>query len=195
MNTKQREKLFAYENRCMSIGITEDGVAYDVLGVPWEHTANAFNMRTPDIYLERKDLDDPEIRAKLNRFIVNGCYILVPLEDYSFLKEFPEIQDLHIRHGEKITDLSFMSEMREWFMLLLEGAKLKNLDDIYPVDGVRRGIHSFCMAFYDCEVEDVGAIEKKGMHLSELIIWNEKTEEEYQKWKSVPANTFRYYEK
>lgn len=195
MDLKQREKLFACEHKRISLGITEGGIAYNALGVPWERTSNAFNMRTPDIYLERSDLDDPEIRAQLDRYSIIGCYIFVPLEDYSFLKDFTEIQDLHIRHGENIRDLSFMSGMKEWFMLLLEGAKLDNLEELYPVEGVRKGIHCFCMAFYDCEVADVSAIEKKGMHLAELIVWKERTEEEYQKWKSVPSHLFRYYEK
>ena len=67
--------------------------------VPWEHTGHAFNMRTPDIYFVESDFYDSQILSRLEELEVVGCYIFVPLRDYSFLSNFTRLEDLYISHG------------------------------------------------------------------------------------------------
>ena len=85
MLLSEREKLFNRTEKTVSIGITAGGVPRTVVHVPWESTAHAFNMRTPNVYLSPEDVADGEILAKLCTFRVIGCYIWVPLSEYSFL--------------------------------------------------------------------------------------------------------------
>lgn len=193
MLLSEREKLFSCTDTFIGIGISKNGEKYVTLPVPWEKTVHAFNMKTPDIYLEPSDLKDEEIMAQIAKNKVIGCYIFEELADYSFLEKLTEIRDLYIRKGKNIKDLSFMSNMKEWFMLLLEDAELENLDDIYPPKGVKPPQYSYCMAFYHCDVKDVSAIKDKNLYLSELIVWNKKDEAEYAKWKSVARGMYRYY--
>ncbi|MBQ2920862.1 MAG: hypothetical protein IJE58_06740, partial [Oscillospiraceae bacterium] len=54
----QRQKLTEHTGKYLSIGITEDGAPRRSVWVPWHSTGNAFNMRTPQIYLAPADLTD-----------------------------------------------------------------------------------------------------------------------------------------
>ena len=193
MLLSEREKLFSEEKDLISIGISKGGEKYGMLPVPWEQTANAFNMRTPDIYIAPEDLENQEIMAQIAKKRVVGCYIFEALEDYFFLKDFTEVRDLYIRKGKNIKDLSFLSNMKELFMLLLEDVKLDNLDDLYPPEGVKPSQYFYCMAFYHCDIRDVSALKKKDLYMSELIVWNKKTDEEYEKWKNVVRGGFVFY--
>ena len=89
MLESQRKKLTEHTGKYLSIGITVDGAPRRSVWVPWHSTGNAFNMRTPQIYLAPADLTDEALWAELSRFHVNGCYIFCPLEDYSFLERLP----------------------------------------------------------------------------------------------------------
>ena len=99
MLSSEKEKLFSNEEDFISIGISKGGEKYGMVPVPWEQTANAFNMRTPNVYIAPEDLVNEEIMCQIAKQRVVGCYIFEELEDYSFLKEFTEIRDLYIRKG------------------------------------------------------------------------------------------------
>ena len=130
MIESEKKKLLERNNEYLSIGITEGGEPRDVTQVPWERTAHAFNMKIPNVYLSPEDLRDEEILKKLHGYRVIGCYIYAPLENYDFLKTFPEIRDLYIERAESLTDISFISTLCDCDMLYLEVASLKNLDPV-----------------------------------------------------------------
>ena len=190
MIISEAEKLRSFEGTHISIGITADGSPVKAISVPWERTGSAYNMRIPNVFLEEKDLSTPEIMAALDKFTVIGCYILTALEDYSFLSKFVHLEDVYIRAGENITDLSFMENLTEWFMFYLEDAHLTNLDALLIQKERKSTFHSFCLGLNRCQVDDVSAIERSGIHLSELIVWGPKSHE--KKW-HLPAMTRRYY--
>ncbi|MDD7388962.1 MAG: hypothetical protein PUG60_04750 [Lachnospiraceae bacterium] len=198
MTESEREKLFGYDKKYLSLGITEGGACRTSVSVPWERTGNAFNMRIPNIYFAREDFDDPEILEQLKKFCITGCYIFTPLQDYDFLAQFTEIRDLYIEYGGAIRNLSFMRNMKEWFLLYLEDAHLENLCDLFPEDRENYPLASRCMGFYHCQVDDVSAMQGKKIFLSELLVWPaEPDPEEKEKWrkaaKEARAGRFRYY--
>lgn len=64
MIKSERDKLNNRDSEYLSIGITSDGAPRGSIGVSWEKTAHAFNMRTPNVYLSPEDLRDEEMRWK-----------------------------------------------------------------------------------------------------------------------------------
>jgi len=193
MLDSEREKLINYEHKYLSIGITSDGKPKTSCFVPWKYTANAFNMRIPGITFCRDDLDDPEIKAILDKLTIHGCYIFTPLDDYSFLSRFPDLWDLHIQYGDAISSLSFMNGMNEWFQLFVENAHIPNLSDLFPSDR-KPGMHSYCIAFNTCVTEDMRDLAGNGIRLSELHVWtNSGSDDDRKRWEKVSAGHFDYY--
>ena len=191
MIESQREKLMNYPHDYLSIGITVDGAPRRSVWVPWHSTGNAFNMRTPQIFLAPADLTDEALWAELSRFHVNGCYIFCPLEDYSFLERLPELQDLNIYKGGALRSLGFLRSMPEWFQLHVEDAVLTDLNDLFP-DGPRKGILSCCICLSGCQVADLSALEN--VRLSELVILMPEGSADKDRWKAVRCGRYTYHE-
>lgn len=193
MLESQREKLHAYPHQYLSIGITEDGTPRSGGWVPWNSMANAFNMRTPQIFFAPEDLTDEATWAELSRFHINGCYIYCPLEDYSFLERLPELQDITIRQGGALRDLHFLRKMEDWFQLNIEDAVLESLDDLFP-NGPRKGIHSYCVCLSGCTVKDLSALVHPNIYLSELVILMPQGSNDRERWKAVRCRKYTYHE-
>lgn len=194
MLDEQRELIKSRTSKYISIGISENGEAYGVINVPWELTATAFNMKTPDVYISREDTADEEIIALLSSFHVVGCYIFCPLEDYSFLSRFTEIADLNIYNGENVRDLSFIEDYSEFRMFMLSKAHLKNLDEFTVMKDKYNYSVPKCLALHDCIIDDISSLESKNHSFTELIVSNPKSRNERNRWSSVKAFTKRYYE-
>lgn len=196
MLEQERQKLFDPDKKYISIGITADGSPCRSIPVPWDSTANAFNMRVPDVYFSRADFEDPEMISRLGSLCVNGCYIFTPLDDYSFLAQFTELWDLHIEYGDAIKDLSFMQNMTEWFQLFIENAHIPDLSPVFPAERCLGG-HSRCIAFNKCAIDDISALVEKNPYISELHIWmahGTGSKKDEQRWRQVRASRFEYYE-
>lgn len=193
MTESQREKLREYPHRYLSIGITSDGEPLYSGWVPWQSMANAFNMRTPEIFLCPDDLTDQALWAELQRFHINGCYIFCPLEDYSFLEPLKDLQDLRIFCGGNLRDLHFMRDKEDWFQLHVEDAVLETLNDLFP-NGPRRGIHSYCVCLAGCTVKDISALEQKGIYLSELVILQPEGSNDKARWENIRCGEYSYFE-
>lgn len=193
MIESQREKLSAYPHKYLSIGITANGEPRSSGWVPWQSMANAFNMRTPEIYLSPDDLTDEGIWSELSRFHINGCYIFCPLADYSFLSRLSELRDITIHQGSALRDLSFLRPMERWFQLHVEDAVLENLNDLFP-EGPRRGIHSYCVCLSGCTVRDISALEQEGIYLSELVILAPEGSNDKARWQNIRCGKYSYFE-
>lgn len=196
MFESEREKLLNRTSEYLSIGITEGGVPRNTIGVPWEATAHAFNMRTPKVYISPEDLHNEEIMSLVASYKVTGCYIWAPLDDYSFLARFKDIEDINIKNGNAIHDLSFLAELYECRMLFLQNAKLKNLDVILEVKKQSKSVFCClrCIGLDNCEVEDLSAFENEKLHFSEFLIWKTEGSNERDRWNVVSAGKRRYYE-
>ena len=197
MLDSEKEKLFNKDSEYISLGITHDGVPKEIIGVPWEKTAHAYNMKIPNVYISPEDLGNPHVMDILARYKLIGCYIWVSLTDYSFLSRFPYIRDLNIMCGDTIEDLDFLYELKECGMFFLKNAKLKNLDAILGVklankNSIFGGFR--CVGLYNCLVEDLSRFETEKHWFSEFLIWHKKQKNEREKWKVVSASTWRYYE-
>lgn len=192
----ERNKLENRESEYLSIGITQGGVPRTTIGIPWEATVHAFNMRTPNVYLSPEDIQDEEIMGQLESYKVIGCYIWVPLSDYSFLARFKDLQDINIKNGDAISNLSFLAELYECRMLYLQNAKLKNLDVI--VDVKKNSTAMFgclrCIGLDNCEIEELAVFETEKVHFSEFLIWKPEGTNERDRWNVVSAGTRRYFE-
>jgi len=190
----QKAYLDNLQDKYLNIGITENGEPRNMISVPWKHDSNAYNMRTPELWLSAEDVKDPCLLARLKGLCIRGCYIFTPLEDYSFLAELKGLWDLHIRQGGALRGLSFMREMREWFMLYIEDARLDDLSPAFPENWREKGLHSYCVAFVNCRVKDISALEREDIRLSELLVCQPEGTNEKKKWSRVRAGTYRYWE-
>lgn len=191
MTEADRNFLRNYPKKYLSIGITADGKARRSVWVPWENTGNAMNMRTPNLYFSPEELLDEALWQEFERFVIVGCYIFCPLEDYSFLNRLTSLEDLHIYKGGALRDLRFLRSMPEWFQLHVEDAVLENLSDLFPGEK-RKGIFSICVCLSGCTVADVSVPE--GTRLSELVILMPQGSNEKDRWKHIPCGRYTYHE-
>lgn len=188
----QREKLFNYTGKYISIGITELGEAYGQYPVPWDLTANAYNMKLPDVYLAKEDLTDEGIMSKVEEFGVLGCYIFCALEDYSFLGKFPYLMDINIYEAYKLTDLSFLKGIKECVLLFIANAHLKNLDEIIIQKDYYYRTNPKNLALYNCIVDDIEKLVTTNCLIHELIVCNPKSRNERNRWKRI--HNAKYYD-
>ncbi len=192
MLVEERNLLEQRTEERVSIGITADGTRPGLIMVPWEQTAHAFNMRRPDIFISPEDLLDEQLMRKIQSFRVIGCYIFVALDDYTFISQFPNIEDIYIRHGEKLKDLTFLSNLSEWNMLHLEKAHLDNLEPIYESCSKRCYIRLFCLSFSECTIHDISALNRV-RRIAELVVVGQDSAKERKRWKSVESFSFHYF--
>lgn len=189
-----KEQLETYSHQYLSIGITQDGSRRNSISVPWSRTASAYNMKTPDIYMTDADLHDPEIRALLSQYHINGFYTFCPMEDYSILEEFPEIWDLFILYGQNLHDLSFLLKMPQLFMLYVQDAHLPDLDPLFRVKPEAISFYSRCVGFGGCTIGDVSRLEELDERLSELVVFCPEGSNERSRWEKARTLDFTYYE-
>ena len=163
MLEEEKQKLLNRDSKYLSIGITEGGERFGMIGVPWVQTVHAYNMKTPDVYISPEDINDSSIMDILHTFSVIGCYIFVSLEDYTFLSDFPEIRDLNIMCGRNVRNLEFLRNLTECRMFLLHDAELENLDAIIDLNIENKSILGAykCVALYNCSVQDLSRFEKE----------------------------------
>ena len=191
MTETDRNFLRTYSKKYLSIGITADGKSRRSVWIPWEHTGNAMNMRTPNLYFSPEELLDEELWQELQRFTIVGCYIFCPLEDYSFLERLTQLEDLHIYKGGVLRDLRFLRNMPEWFQLHVEDAVLEDLSDLFPGEK-RKGVFSICVCLSGCTVANVSVPE--GTRLSELVILMPQGSNQKDRWKHIPCSRYTYHE-
>ena len=194
MTEERRVSLKAWEGKYLSVGITEAGQPVKSIWVPWKHDANAYNMKTPDLWLSPEEITDPAVLECLNRCRVVGCYCFAPLASYSFLENFPHLWDLRIFEGKNLRDLSFMKGMGEWFQLHIEDAPLEDLSAAFLENWKEKGLHSCCVAFVGCRIRDISPMLRDDIRLNELLICQPEGTAEKERWKPVRARTYRYLE-
>ena len=193
MLDEERAELENRQSKYISIGISAGGNnRVGAIPVPWEMTAHAYNMKIPDVFISPEDLNDKDLMDKIKSFQVVGCYVLTRLNDYSFIAEFPDMRDVYIIDGVNVKDLSFLSNLKNWRMLHLERAHLKDLKPILQSSLLERMWAGFCLSFSGCTVDDASALYEV-KQISELIIIGEYDDAERAKWKRVQAHTHRYY--
>ena len=192
MTESEKQILRKFPHKTISLGVTEDGHRRSI-HVPWQMGCNAYNMRTPDIWLSPAELSDEDLWAELGRLRVTGIYIFCPLEDYSFLSRLTALQDITIYQGGKLRDLSFLRQMPDWFLLHIEDAVLENLDDLFAA-GARPGMGSRNVCLSGCTVADVSALEREDVRLSELLILMPEGRSDRERWERIRCSKFNYFE-
>ena len=161
----------AEENAYMSIAINEDGSPVSEGFVPWERTVSAFNMRTPKLTVAAGDLADGSVMSALKKCTLTGCYIYTELDDYRFIGEFGQLQDLFFLHGRQMRDLSFLRSLSDLFMFYIEDASIPDLKPL--IDACNKGadLPGKCFGFRNCRVADTSALLDIKFVLSELLVW------------------------
>lgn len=193
MTEAEKQILRKFPHKTISLGVTEDGHGRKSIHVPWQLGCNAYNMRTPDLWLSPAELLDEDLWAELGRLRVTGMYIFCPLEDYSFLSRLTALQDITIYQGGKLRDLRFLRQMPDWFLLHIEDAVLDGLDDLFPA-GVRPGMGSRNVCLSGCTVADVSALEREDVRLSELLILMPDGSSDRERWQRIRCSKFSYFE-
>ena len=193
MTESKREYLNSYEHKYVSIGINKGAQHISGGWAPWDSMANCFNMRTPRVFFDAEELQDPEVWQWLESKKVNGCYIFCPLEDYSFLSRLTHLEDITIHKGGALRDLGFLRSLPDWFQLHIEDAVLEDLGDLFP-DGIRKGIHSYCVCLSGCAVKDISALCRPEIWLSELVILAPEGSNDKERWKAIRCGKYSYYE-
>ncbi len=182
MLENQRQKLYAMDNKTyLSIGISDDGTTYGQYPVPWVSTANAYNMKLPDIYISKDDIYDKKIMDKIKEFKVNGCYIFCPLDDYVFLNSFHDIFDLNIYFAYNLTDLSFLTNFTYCRLLFISNAHLKNVNEVFE----KNKANPKCLALYNCVIDDISYLKETNYFFSELVVSNPKSRDERARWAGI----------
>ena len=190
MLQSQWEKLQNRSSDWISIGITQTGEPVRSIYVPWYFDTNAYNMKTPDIFLSPADTLDGKLLEELAGLRVVGCYAFCPVEDYDFLRVFPNLWDLNLYKANRLANLDFLQEFPELRMLFLEGVTLANLDSLF---GERRREFR-CLALYDCRIENLDSLRDYCGYLSEIIVANPKNRDERARWKDIQPRKVRYYD-
>ena len=194
MLEEQRERLKNRDSEYLSIGITEGGLPRSAIGVPWNFTLNAYNMMTPNVYMEKEDLNDAEIMAEIMKYKIIGCYISVPLEDYSFLKNFVYLRDLAIKNGYMLSDISFMRELHDCRMLYLHEAHLVNLDDVIETKKLIKSRYVYCLCLNNCKIDDISSVlENERLGYSEFIVISPQGSGEKQRWEWFKQGSRRFF--
>ena len=190
---ENRESEYLIESTHISVGISNGGNnRVGAISVPWELTAHAYNMKIPDVFIAPEDLNDKDLMNMIKTFHVVGCYVFTQLDDYSFIAEFEDIRDVYIIDGVNVKDLSFLNNLKNWHILHLERAHLKDLKPILQSSLQKRWLPVFCLSFSECTIDDVSALYEV-KQIAELIVVGEDNDEERSKWRSVPAHIHRYY--
>lgn len=196
MQTEERKRLAeaAEKNDYMSIAINDSDKPVRSGFVPWEKTATAFNMKTPKITLSIQDLEDESIRSDLKKCCLTGIYIFTGLPDYRFLRDFGQVRDLFILHGENIKDLSFVSHMPELFMIYLEEVSVPDLVPLIESFNKGKSLPGKCIGLYKCRVEDTSALNQIRFCVSEFLVWPVEGDSK-ERWKITNSRvgTYRYY--
>lgn len=183
----------AENGETMSIAINGDG--HPVRGgfVPWEKTAHAYNMKKPKLTVSRDDLRNAAVMDVLRRCRLVGCYIFDPLEDYGFLADFSDVQDLFILHAGAMRDLSFLRSFTGLSMFYLHDARIPDLRPLAEALAGQKSAGGICLGFSDCRIGDVSALTAAGLMLSELLVWPAEGDLR-ERWAAVPhVLCFRYY--
>ena len=182
----------AEEQAWTSVAVRETEAPIRALGIPWERTVTAFNMRKPKLTLAKDDLRDPEILDALRRCRLVGCYVFVPLDDYAFLSAFSQMQDLVLLHAGAVKDLSFLRHMPELFLFYLTEADIPDLEPLISICNEGRSGPGKCFGFRNCRVADTSALRDIRFFLSELLIWPAEGDSR-ERWDLTRASVFRFY--
>lgn len=193
---KEKLNKAADNHEWLSVGVDRETKLFTGVFVPWELTASAFNMKTPDIMLTVDDLSDSDIINKLSCCQVIGIYIFTSLKNYSFLSQFHQVRDLFVLHGENIIDLSFVKNMPDLYMVYIENANLPNLDPLIENYNSGNHINSARFGFAFCDIVDTSALKKMKYPISELLVWCKNNRDELRDcWKpNVCCGRFKIYQ-
>lgn len=195
MRKEEKEKLLNYRSEYISIGITDDGIAYNAFSIPWESTANAYNMRLPDAFITPDDLNNEEIMNLILSKKVIGFYCWSALETFDFVSSFSDIEDINIFKGENLVNLDFVRPLKELRMLFIKGANLDNIDAVLNLPQSKRQIsHMKSIGLYNCEVKDISRFSEKEHKFNEFLVWNKREKRERKKWMAISALKRKLYE-
>ena len=195
MIDSEREKLFSRNGIFISIGITEDGERLEKIGVPWQATSYAFNMKLPDVYITPSDIDDEEIMDKILSFIVVGCYIWAPLPSYGFISRFKNLYDLSISSAEGILDLEFLFGL-DCTMISFYNSHIKSLEPMLCAKGLAKSpdLSFKCVSLTDCTLDDIGDLFNSKYRFREFIVKCESGTNEMERYRGVNADKYIYRE-
>ena len=160
------EKLKACNPEYCFLGITADGGKCHSVPAPWDSTVACMNMKLPDVFLSPEDIRDPEIREMLKQIQVRSVFIFVPLEEYTFLADFPALCQLYIFFGKNLKDLSFLVGRDSVSQLYIEDA---DLEDISTLGRLKKaGLQGMCFGLYNASVKDLSPLLEYNGHFTEI---------------------------
>ena len=124
------------------------------------------NMKLPDVFLAPEDIREPEIFEMLKQIQVRSVFIFVPLDEYTFLADFPALCQLYIFFGKNLKDLSFLEGRDSLYQLYIEDA---DLEDIRALGRLKNpGLQGLCFGLYNASVKDLSPLLEYDGHYSEI---------------------------
>ena len=159
---------------------------YITLGAPIEYSELGFSEGGTEEYKAASDI----VFERICSLTVHGLYIYTPLDDYRFISNFKDLCDLHIRCGERLCNLDFLSELFDLGMLFIEGASLPDIDVIWRVKASGRGFLPYRrVGLYDCNIGRAPNFSMENQGFSEFLVWSmpENSDRDRELWKAVPA--------
>jgi hypothetical protein len=192
MIQKQFDQLMDPQLSYLSLGITADGVPVTSISVPWASTTNAYNMKIPNVYIAREDLENQKIMDRIRELSPIGVYTFVPLENYGFLEDFHDLQVVFIREGKALDNIEFLKNCPNRLQLLVEDATIPTLEPLFPKDQKR--ILPLCLYFIDCNIGNIEILKQDDIYLSELHVLQNNGTNEKDRWKHLRCGKFTYRE-
>lgn len=138
--------------------------------LPWEYDSNCYNFRCPEAVIRNADFDG------INRAAVRTLVIDCELRDYGFLSELPELRQLYIYTGRRISELSFLQGLLHLKQLVLADTQISSLEPLLALAAAKKSAEPPNSAAMDCicissENElDAGRLLSAGLCRSELIV-------------------------
>ena len=91
--------------------------------LPWKNTSTCFNFKAPTIIVKSAT----EINSPKD---VKTLVIESGLEEYSFIEEMVNLEQLYIYNGMNVTDITFLDNLVKLKQLCLMGTHAKNLSEL-----------------------------------------------------------------
>ena len=92
-------------------------------GFPWRYDATCFNFKAPNEIVQASEIEKIDCWDEITTLVI-GC----DLDDYSFIANMVNLEQLYIYTGHNIKDVSFVKGLINLLHLYIEDSCVESLD-------------------------------------------------------------------
>lgn len=147
--------------------------------LPWTHDSTCFNFLMPDELVHASDINSIGDKTDVTTLVI-GC----DLEDYGFISDMTNLQQLYIYSGNNIENVAFCENLLKLRQLYIVGSHIKSIDSLVKLvekkkiifteetDTMKRFLYQvegICIET-DCQYLNGKDLLIPGLYVSEVII-------------------------